>query len=108
MSHVHVINAIEVPQGMEETAVEVRNQYVDYFRTQPGFVSSTFYRALDGDSAYTFINVVVWQSKAAFEAVVNHGFDAAEGENEDGFKVLGQGFPAPISVHPGRYDIVAQ
>ncbi|MCA9720113.1 MAG: antibiotic biosynthesis monooxygenase [Myxococcales bacterium] len=107
MSQVHVINAIEVPEGMESVAIEVREQYVEYFRTLPGFVGSTFYRALDTSSAYTYINVVIWESRAAFAAAVNAGFDNLDGENRDGMRVLGRGFPAPIVVHPGRYEIIA-
>lgn len=107
MSHVHVINAIEVPKGMESVAEEVRRVYVDYFRTQRGFVGSTFYRARDEGSSYSYINVVVWESQEAFEAVVNAGFEDAEGTNVDGMKVLGRGFPAPIVVHPGRYEVIA-
>ncbi|PRQ06327.1 antibiotic biosynthesis monooxygenase family protein [Enhygromyxa salina] len=106
MSSVCVINAIEVPSHMVQVALDVRDQYIAYFKTKAGFVSSTFYRAIDDGSAYTYINVVVWASQAHFEAVVNQGFSDAEGENEDGMKVLGRGFPAPIVVHPGRYEII--
>jgi len=27
-------------------------------------------------------------------------------EMDDGLKVLGEGFPPPIVVHPGRYEVV--
>lgn len=71
MKQISVINSIEVPEGLEEKAIAVRGQYVDYFSRQPGFVSSTFYRSIDDDNAFNFINIVVWDSCEAYEAVVN-------------------------------------
>ncbi|MGH1346079.1 MAG: antibiotic biosynthesis monooxygenase family protein [Nannocystales bacterium] len=106
MPQIHVINAIEVPAEMDEVARQVRDTYVRYFSEQPGFVGSTFYKALDSGSSYSYINVVVWESQEAFDAVVNAGFNNDEGENDDGLKVLGKGFPPPIVVHPGRYEVI--
>lgn len=106
MANVHVINAIEVPKGMESVAEEVRDRYVDYFRQQDGFCGSTFYRARDVGSSFHYVNIVIWESQEAFERVVNLGFKNADGRNEDGMKVLGRGFPAPIVVHPGRYTVI--
>src|SRR5690606_25038393 len=60
------------------------------------------------ESSFHYINVVVWTSCEAFEAVVNLGFSVLDGMNTDGLKVLGKGFPAPISVHPGRYTVIAE
>lgn len=108
MANVSVINTLTVPAGMESIAEQVRQDYVDYFRRQPGFVSATFYRALarEPDNALRYVNIVVWASQAHFDAVVNQGFDNAGGENRDGFRVLGKGFPAPITVSPGRFEII--
>ncbi len=108
MPHIHVINSIVVPEGMEEEAVRVRDHYISYFQRQPGFVSSTFYKALDVGSSFHFVNVVVWDSQASFDAVVNSGFDNIEGLNDDAMKVLGRGFPEPIKVSPGRYEIIRE
>ena len=106
MKQISVINYIEVPEGMDEEAVKVRAIYVDYFRKQNGFVSSTFYRSLTAKGKRTYVNIVVWSSYEDFERVVNSGFGNAEGINDDGMKVLGKGFPAPIIVHPGQYEII--
>ncbi|GAB3038834.1 antibiotic biosynthesis monooxygenase family protein [Bowmanella dokdonensis] len=110
MEQVSVINTIVVPAGMEAEAERVRSVYVDYFSRQTGFVSSTFYKALnrDDDGALRYVNIVVWASQAHFEQVVNQGFDNAEGENLDGLRVLGKGFPAPIQVWPGQYQVIAE
>lgn len=108
MDQISVINTITVPEGMEDTAVKVRDEYVLYFSKQDGFVSSTFYKSItrEDDNAIKYINIVVWASYAHFEKVVNAGFKNAEGENTDGMKVLGRGFPEPIKVSPGQYTIV--
>lgn len=106
MKPISVINCIEVPAGSEDLAISVRDEYVEYFSQQPGFVSSTFYRSFGKDNEFQFINVVVWDSIESLNAVVNRGFDNEDGTNRDGRRVLGRGFPAPIRVHPGQYEII--
>lgn len=108
MQQVHVINTITVPEGMEAQAESVRADYVRYFQKQDGFVGSTFYKSLERepDGAIKYVNVVVWETRAHFERVVNQGFQNAQGENSDGLRVLGKGFPEPIVVSPGRYSVI--
>lgn len=110
MEHVSVINTITVPKGMETIAEQVRAEYVSYFREQDGFVSSTFYKSIhrEDDDTIKYINIVVWKSYAHFERVVNIGFTHDSGENNDGKKVLGKGFPDPIKVSPGQYLVLEQ
>lgn len=105
-----VINTITVPVGMETVAEEVRQEYIEYFKTQPGYVSSTFYREAhrSENGSIRYINIVVWASNKHFEAVVNQGFSNVSGENKDGMKVLGKGFPPPITVSPGQYQVISQ
>ncbi len=93
---------------MESEAELVRAEYVEYFRKQAGFVSSTFYKALDREESGSiqYVNIVVWESYQHFEHVVNSGFQNENGENSDGKRVLGKGFPAPITVSPGRYKVI--
>ncbi|AFV00114.1 antibiotic biosynthesis monooxygenase family protein [Simiduia agarivorans] len=109
MQEVSIINHIVVPAGMQSVAESIRDQYIAYFKTQDGFVSSTFYRSLDteADGSIKYVNTVVWQSFQHYQAVVNKGFSNPDGLNNDGYKVLGKGFPEPIRVSPGRYIIVA-
>jgi len=107
--YIHVVNTITVPPGMEAVAEETRAVYVDYFSRQAGFVGSTFLKATsrESDGAIRYVNTVIWASQAHFDAVVNRGFDNVDGENADGLRVLGKGFPAPIVVSPGRYTQIA-
>lgn len=109
MQEVSVINFIEVPEGMESKAEDIRDIYVDYFRKQTGFVSSTFYRSINRSSngPIKYVNIVVWDSLGSFERVVNLGFANSDGENSDGMRVLGRGFPEPIVVSPGQYVVVS-
>jgi len=106
MKPISVINSIEVPDGLEEIAIKVRDTYVAYFKTKPGFVSSTFYRTMNSENKFNFVNIVVWESDEAFQAVVNSGFENEEGLNEDNMKVLGKGFPSPIKVSPGQFETI--
>lgn len=106
MKQISVINSIEVPEGHEEMAIKVRDIYIDYFKTKPGFVSSTFYRTINSENKFNFVNIVVWDSNESFEAVVNSGFENTDGLNEDNMKVLGKGFPDPIKVSPGQFEII--
>ena len=108
MKHISVINSIEVPEGMEEEAIRVRDEYIDYFSKQPGFVSSTFYKSINSENRFNFINMVVWDSYESYMAVVNSGAFNSKGVNEDGMKVLGQGFPSPITITPGQYKTISK
>jgi heme-degrading monooxygenase HmoA len=106
MKEISIINIITVPEGMEVTAIEMRELYVDYFRKQEGFVSSTFYRSVNENHKEKYINIVVWDSYDSYKNIVNTGFSNLEGKNTDGMKVLGRGFPEPIEVSPSQYEII--
>ena len=106
MKQISVINFIEDPKGMKDTAIEIRNAYVDYFRKQSGFVSSTFYRSINDHKGQKYVNIVAWDSIESFNRVVNEGFTNELGQNRDGITVLGKGFPEPISASPGQYEII--
>lgn len=106
MKQISVINSIEVPEGHEETAINIRDVYIAYFKTKPGFVSSTFYRSTNDENKFNYVNIVVWDSHESFQAVVNSGFENAEGLNSDNMKVLGKGFPPPIKIWPGQFEII--
>lgn len=108
MKRISVINSIQVPKGHEETAIKTRDIYIEYFKTKPGFVSSTFYKSVNPDNTFNFVNIVVWDSYESFEAVVNSGFNNIEGLNDDDIKVLGKGFPSPIIVNPGQFQTIRE
>jgi heme-degrading monooxygenase HmoA len=108
MKHISIINTILVPEGMESQAELVRSEYINYFAKQEGFISSVFYKSTkrESDNAIKYVNIVVWESQLYYEQVVNKGFQNKDGENSDGMRVLGKGFPEPIVVSPGIYQVV--
>ncbi len=106
MKQISVINSLEVPEGYEEEALRIRDIYIAYFKSKLGFVSSTFYKSINAENKFNFVNIVVWDSYESFQAVVNSGFDNEEGFNSDQMKVLGKGFPHPIRVSPGQFEII--
>lgn len=110
MQQISVINTILVPESREVEAESIRAEYVAYFKKQEGFVSSTFYKSLsrESDGSIKYVNIVVWASHSHFEQVVNEGFHNEYGENSHGMRVLGKGFPDPIVVFPGQYQVIAQ
>lgn len=108
MKKISVINSIQVPKGHEQMAIEIRDVYVNYFKKKTGFVSSTFYKSINSDNTFNFVNIVVWDSYESFQAVVNRGFDNEDGLNEDDMKVLGKGFPDPIAVNPGQFETIRE
>lgn len=105
-NYVSAINCIEVPEGSEEVALNIRDVYINYFKQKSGFVSSTFYKSIKNDGKFNYINIVVWDSYASMAAVVNEGFKNEDGLNTDNMKVLGKGFPSPIKVTPSQYKII--
>lgn len=106
MSQISIINSLIVPDGLENEVIKIREQYVGYFKTKPGFISSTFYRAVNTENKFNFINVVVWESYDAYQAVVDDSDRDADRTNKDGMKVLGNGFPDKVIVNPGQYEVI--
>jgi heme-degrading monooxygenase HmoA len=62
-----------VPAGRDDAFMELWNEGSSYFRTQPGFVSLRFHRALSPDADYRYVNVACWETQADFAAA--HGTD---------------------------------
>ncbi len=103
MKSVSVINTITVPAGMEVIAEEVREEYVNYFKKQEGFVSSTFYKSInrEKDNAIRYVNIVVWKSKEHFGSLVNIGF-----ENDFWEKKTAIGFWVKAFLSLSKYHLV--
>jgi len=106
MKQISVINSIGVPDGYGEPAINVRDASIQYFKTTLGFVSSTFYHIINCSNKFNFVNIVVWDSYEPFQSVVNNGFDDEDGLNTDNMKILVKGFPHPIKVSPGQFEII--
>lgn len=72
MEHISVINIITVPEGMEVEAESIRSRYVEYFKKQNGFISSTFYKSIsrEEEGLIKYVNIIIWESKSHFDRVV--------------------------------------
>ena len=57
MANVTVINPFEVPEGKEEEALALWDKFADYFRKQPGYVSTKLHRAINPDARFHLINI---------------------------------------------------
>ncbi|MFQ5471223.1 MAG: antibiotic biosynthesis monooxygenase family protein [Gammaproteobacteria bacterium] len=72
MPNIIVINPFEVPQGREEEALSMWESFADYFRKQPGYISTRLRRAINPDAKFYFVNVAEWESQAAFQAALEN------------------------------------
>jgi len=76
---ISVINSIQVPVDHEQTTLEVRDMYIEYFKTKSDFVSSTFYKSINPNNTFNYVNIIVWDSLNSFQKAVNEGFNNVEG-----------------------------
>ena len=72
MTNVIVINPFEVPEGMEEQALETWDSFAAYFQVQPGYVSAKLHRAINPDARFHLVTVAEWESPEHFVAALNN------------------------------------
>ena len=72
MTNITVINPFEVPQGREDEALLMWEAFADYFRKQPGYISTKLHKAIVPDAKFHFINIAEWESADAFQAALNN------------------------------------
>jgi heme-degrading monooxygenase HmoA len=72
MANVIVINPFEVPKGKEEQALAMWDTFAEYFRKQPGYVSSKLHRAIDPDARFHLVTVSEWSSADHFMAALKN------------------------------------
>lgn len=97
-SRVVLINAFEVPAGVEEATQRWWEAARDFLKTQPGYINTRLHRNLDAKGRFTFVNVAEWQSPAAFQAA-NQALAARLADNKP---------PAGVTWTPGLFRVVAQ
>ena len=96
MANVTVINPFEVPQGREEEALSMWEVFADYFRQQPGYISTELHKAIGDGAKFHFINIAKWESAEAFQAAL--------GKPELG--EIAKGLPDDIPHYPGLYEVI--
>ena len=63
---VTLINAFEVAPDRLHAAVEAWRDARDFLAAEPGYRSTTLYRALAPDARFALVNVATWESAEAF------------------------------------------
>ena len=72
MANVIVVNPFEVPKGKEEQALAMWDKFAEYFRRQPGYVSSKLHRAISPDARFHLVTVAEWASPDHFMAALKN------------------------------------
>ena len=70
---VTLINSFLVPEGRDDTFVELWMETSHYFRAEPGFLSLRLHRAVTPGTESRYVNVARWASDAEYRAP--HGTD---------------------------------
>ena len=96
MANVIVINSFEVPKGKEEQALAMWDKFAEYFRRQPGYISSKLHRALNPDARFHLVTVAEWASADRFLAAL---------ENPE-LQAIAKGSKDSFPSYPGLYEII--
>ena len=96
MTNVTVINPFEVPQGREEEALSMWDTFADYFRKQPGYVSTRLHKAINPDAKFQLINIAEWESAEAFQSALSN----------PELQEIVNAMPTDIPHYPGLYEVV--
>ena len=96
MRSITVINPFEVPQGREDETLSMWEAFAEYFRKQPGYISTELHKAIDPSSRFLFVNIAKWESADAFQSALNNP------ELMD----VAKGLPSDIPHYPGLYEVI--
>ena len=72
MANIIVINPFEISKGKEEQALAMWDKFAEYFRRQPGYVSSKLHRAIDPDARFHLVTIAEWESADHFGAALKN------------------------------------
>jgi heme-degrading monooxygenase HmoA len=96
MADVTVINPFEVPQGREDEALSMWDAFAEYFRKQPGYISTKLHKAINADARFHLVNIAEWDSVEAFQAAISN----------PGLQDIAKAFPSDILHYPGLYEVI--
>ena len=96
MANITVINPFEVPAGREDEALSMWEAFAEYFRTQPGYVSTKLHKAINPDARFHLINIAEWETVEAFQAALNN----------PALMDVAKDLPGDIPHYPGLYEII--
>ena len=96
MANITVINPFEVPQGRENEALSMWETFAEYFRKQPGYISTKLHKAINPDAKFYLVNIAEWESVEAFQAALSNP------ELQD----IAKDLPNDIPHYPGLYEVI--
>ncbi|HYE88410.1 MAG TPA: antibiotic biosynthesis monooxygenase family protein [Vicinamibacterales bacterium] len=96
MPNAIVINVIEVTEGREDAALTAWEAFAEYFRRQPGYVSTKLHRAVGADARFRFINVAEWESADDFLSALK----------SPGLADVSPGAPEQVNFFTSIYEVI--
>lgn len=96
MSNVITINPFEVPKGREEEALATWEKFAEYFRKQPGYLSTKLHRALGPEAKFHLVSISEWESP-------EHFMKALQGPE---LQKIAATASKDISYYPGLYQMI--
>ena len=96
MANLIVINPFEVPEGKEKQALTIWGQFAEYFREQPGYVSTRLHRAINPDARFHLVSISEWASADQFAAAL---------QNPE-VKAIAAGAMEDLKYYPGLYEVI--
>lgn len=96
MANVVVINPFEVPKGKEEQALAMWDKFAEYFRRQPGYVSSKLHRAINSDARFHLVTIAEWASPDHFMTAL---------KNPELQKIVEAATDHSVN-YPGLYEVI--
>lgn len=96
MKNIVTINPFEVPKGKEAEALVVWEKFAEYFRKQPGYVSTNLHRALGADAKFHLVSISEWQSAEEFMTALQ----------SSELQKIAESMPKDILTYPGLYEII--
>jgi quinol monooxygenase YgiN len=91
-----LINPFEVHEGQERQALALWDMAAEFFRKQPGFVSTRLHQAIVPWARFYLINVAEWESAQLYEAALN----------SEEYSKLAERFKDVARYYPGLYEVV--
>jgi heme-degrading monooxygenase HmoA len=89
-----LINAFEVPVGVDEAFLQGWERAREFLSAQEGYLSTRLHRSLSPDADFRFVNVALWQSEQAFR----------DATSRPEFKNA----PVPFRFHASLYEVVRE
>ena len=91
-----LINPFEVPEEKESEALALWDMAAEFFRQQPGFISTRLHKAIVPWARFSLINIAEWESVQLYEAALNR----------EEYRKLAELFRDVARYYPGLYEVV--